>query len=81
MTRVSDTGPGITPEVLPRIFDPFFTTRRDHGGTGLGLAVSYGIAEAHSGKLTARSDSRDGATFELRLPLAPSSPVAAGDPQ
>jgi two-component system NtrC family sensor kinase len=78
LARVSDTGPGIPAEVLPNVFDPFFTTRREQGGTGLGLSVSYGIAEAHSGNLTARSDS-SGATFELRLPLAPGRPDAAGE--
>ena len=65
---VSDTGSGIEPDVLQRIFEPFFTTKRDVGGTGLGLAVSHGIAEMHGGTLLAESRPGEGATFRLRLP-------------
>lgn len=67
---VSDDGPGITPELAQRIFEPFFTTKRATGGTGLGLSVSLGIAEAHGGTLTASSEPGHGATFTLRLPVA-----------
>jgi PAS domain S-box-containing protein len=66
---VSDTGPGIPQELLSRVFEPFFTTKRDLGGTGLGLAVSHGIAEMHGGRLTAESPPGEGATFCLCLPL------------
>ena len=69
--EVSDTGPGIPEEVLPRIFEPFFTTKRHVSGTGLGLSVSLGLAEAHRGTLTAESPHGAGATFTLRLPYAP----------
>jgi two-component system NtrC family sensor kinase len=55
--------------VLSRIFEPFFTTKRNTGGTGLGLSVSIGIAEAHGGTLTACSEVGSGAQFTLRLPL------------
>ncbi|HEY6032023.1 MAG TPA: ATP-binding protein [Gaiellaceae bacterium] len=65
---VSDSGPGIPPEELPRIFEPFYTTRRAEGGTGLGLSVSLGIAEAHGGTLTASEAPGGGAAFTLRLP-------------
>jgi signal transduction histidine kinase len=65
---VADDGPGIAPDVLQRIFEPFFTTKRDFGGTGLGLAVSHGIAEMHGGGLIAESPPGGGATFRLRLP-------------
>lgn len=68
--EVRDTGPGIPPEALARIFEPFYTTRRDVGGTGLGLSVSFGIAQAHEGSLTAESTSGNGASFRLRLPVA-----------
>ena len=67
---VSDDGPGIEAAVLERIFEPFFTTKRATGGTGLGLSVSLGIAEAHGGSLTACSEPGRGATFTLRLPIA-----------
>jgi PAS domain S-box-containing protein len=69
IATVGDDGPGIEPAVLERIFEPFFTTKRLTGGTGLGLSVSLGIAEAHGGSLTASSDPGRGATFTLRLPL------------
>jgi len=67
--RVRDTGPGIAPEVADRIFDPFFTTKRELGGTGLGLALSQSIADAHGGTLTAASPAGGGAEFTLRIPL------------
>ncbi|HZB23643.1 MAG TPA: ATP-binding protein [Gaiellaceae bacterium] len=66
---VRDDGPGIDAEVMERIFEPFFTTRRDSGGTGLGLSVSLGIAEAHGGSLTVDSEPGCGTTFRVRLPL------------
>jgi PAS domain S-box-containing protein len=67
---VSDTGPGIPSDIISRIFEPFFTTKRDLGGTGLGLAVSHGIAAMHGGELTVDSEPGRGATFRLRLPRA-----------
>jgi two-component system NtrC family sensor kinase len=66
VATVCDDGPGIDSDVADRIFEPFFTTK---GGTGLGLFVSLGIAEAHGGTLTCRSDPGRGAQFTLRLPL------------
>jgi PAS domain S-box-containing protein len=70
IATVDDDGPGIDAPVLERIFEPFFTTKRLTGGTGLGLSVSLGIAEAHGGTLTASSEPGRGSTFTLRLPLA-----------
>lgn len=67
---VSDDGPGIAAEHLPRIFDPFFTTRRVGEGTGLGLALSHGIVTEHGGQIWARSEPGSGATFVVELPLA-----------
>lgn len=64
--RVKDSGPGISPEVRERLFEPFFTTKPT--GTGLGLAVSRAIAEAHGGEIIATSSPAGGAVFELRLP-------------
>jgi PAS domain S-box-containing protein len=70
IATVSDNGPGIEPAVVERIFEPFFTTKRITGGTGLGLSVSLGIAEAHGGQLTVASEQGHGATFTLCLPVA-----------
>ncbi|HYM63518.1 MAG TPA: ATP-binding protein [Gaiellaceae bacterium] len=71
VATVSDTGPGIPEDVLPRIFDPFFTTKRGTGGSGLGLSVSLGIAQAHGGTLLAENRDEGGARFVLRLPADP----------
>jgi PAS domain S-box-containing protein len=62
----ADTGPGIPVDVLPHIFEPFFTTKST--GSGLGLAVSYGIIERHGGLLTADSRPGEGTMFSVRLP-------------
>jgi len=70
--RVSDNGPGVAAEILPRIFDPFFSTKSD--GSGLGLSVSYAIARAHGGDLRAESPPGSGAVFTLLLPIA--APIA-----
>lgn len=66
---VCDTGVGIPPENLQRIFEPFFTTRAAHGGTGLGLSVTYGIVTDHAGMIEVESAVGQGATFTVWLPL------------
>jgi signal transduction histidine kinase len=66
--EVEDSGPGIEPERLGSIFEPFVTTKPH--GTGLGLAICSRIAERHGGQLTATSDGKDGALFQLVLPVA-----------
>jgi signal transduction histidine kinase len=71
--RVADDGPGIAPENLGRIFDPFFTTKEVGKGTGLGLAVVFGLVNDMGGSVEAVNDS--GAVFIVRLPLA-SAPEA-----
>lgn len=63
-----DTGVGIPPEHLSRIFDPFFTTKSTSRGTGLGLAVTYGIIHEHSGKIQVDSQVGRGTCFRLELP-------------
>ena len=68
---VSDTGEGIPADILPRIFDPFFTTKPDGKGVGLGLAVSYGIVQAHGGDIEAKSQVGVGTVFTMTLPLQP----------
>jgi len=69
---ISDSGPGIAPEVIEHLFEPFVSTRLDASGTGLGLAVANGIVGEHGGVLLARNrvDGR-GAVFEMVLPMDP----------
>lgn len=69
VVSVADSGPGIPEKIIDRIFDPFFTTKETGRGTGLGLAVSYGIIKKHGGDITVESRMGDGALFSLQLPL------------
>lgn len=69
---IADSGPGISPEALPKIFDPFFTTKPK--GTGLGLATSSSIIEGHGGKLRVESTVGKGTTFHILLPAADERP-------
>ena len=79
---VADTGRGIATEFLPWIFDPFSqadsTSTREHGGLGLGLAIVKHLVELHGGTVMAESEGADkGATFVVRLPVAPVRPPAS----
>jgi len=67
--EVSDTGQGIDPKNMSRIFDPFFTTKLVGQGTGLGLALSYGIVEKHLGRIEVHSKVGKGTTFRVWLPV------------
>lgn len=70
LVQVSDNGIGIPPENMTKIFDPFFTTKDVGRGTGLGLAVCYGILSEHGGRLDVRSNLGVGTTFTITLPVA-----------
>jgi len=66
----SDDGPGIAKRDLGLIFNPFFTTKEVGKGTGLGLSICYGIVASHGGKIYARNNNDEGATFVVELPVA-----------
>ncbi len=65
---LTDSGTGISPEVMKHLFEPFFTTRRDGKGTGMGLAAVYGIVESHKGFITVESVLNEGSTFTVYIP-------------
>jgi two-component system, NtrC family, sensor kinase len=76
---VSDDGEGIPRETLDRMFDPFFTTKGEGKGVGLGLAVVYGIVEAHGGRIEVETAVGRGTTFEVTLPIGPEDGSAADE--
>ena len=70
IAEISDTGIGIAPENVAKIYDPFYTTKGVGQGTGLGLAVSYGIIQEHAGRISVESEPGHGTTFRITLPSA-----------
>jgi signal transduction histidine kinase len=74
---VEDSGPGIDPKNLESIFDAFVTTKRH--GMGLGLAICRVIVNQHGGQLTASSNGKDGALFQVVLPLGSARPAAQAE--
>lgn len=79
MLRVSDDGPGINQDTLPRIFTPFFTTKPPGQGMGVGLAITHQIVSQHGGEISVQSVDGEGATFTVKLPVASDVSVSAGD--
>jgi|GEM_PF-405193 len=71
VVMIEDNGGGMTRPVIDRLFEPFFTTRRDTGGTGLGLSVSYGLIQEHQGVIGALSRPGIGTRFTVFLPVRP----------
>jgi two-component system NtrC family sensor kinase len=65
----TDNGPGISKENIGNIFNPFFTTKEVGKGTGLGLSICHGIINSHDGRIYAKSESGNGATFVVELPV------------
>jgi len=70
--RIADTGPGLPADIREKIFEPFYTTKKAGEGTGLGLAVTYGIIKDHSGEIQVESEPGQGATFIITLPVSES---------
>jgi PAS domain S-box-containing protein len=70
VAEISDTGIGIAPENVAKIYDPFYTTKGVGQGTGLGLAVTYGIVQEHTGRISVESTPGHGTTFRITLPAA-----------
>jgi signal transduction histidine kinase len=74
---VTDTGPGIAPEHLPRLFERFYrvdpSRSQKDGGTGIGLAIARSVVEAHGGRIRADSEVGKGSTFAFELPVAPAA--------
>jgi PAS domain S-box-containing protein len=79
LLSVEDNGSGIQPEHVSRVFDPFFSTKAVDSGTGLGLALSYGIVKAHGGTIKVYSEPGRGTRFHVYLPVIQEAVTQAGE--
>ncbi len=79
LTRIADTGKGITPENQDKIFEPYFSTKSQEKGTGLGLSVSYGIVKNAGGSITVKSTPGKGTQFDVFLPVADEGEIMGRD--
>src|SRR5262249_30301938 len=79
--RVVDTGRGIPADILPHIFEPFFTTKEPGKGTGLGLAMVFGIVKQHQGWITVKSEVNQGSCFDLYIPRSDIPKLADSPPR
>jgi two-component system cell cycle sensor histidine kinase/response regulator CckA len=80
LIEVSDNGPGVPPELLSKIFEPFFTTKAVGEGTGMGLAMVYGMVEQSGGHIHVDSKAGQGATFRIFLPEYIAPPISETEP-
>jgi PAS domain S-box-containing protein len=81
LLTVTDTGVGMSAEVRQRIFEPFFSTKHAKGGTGLGLAVTYGALRQHNGTIEVESVENHGALFRIFIPATRTAPERAAVPE
>ncbi len=77
--NIADNGPGMDEETRTRIFEPFYTTKPPGSGTGLGMAITYGIVQGHHGTVTVDSGPGSGTTFSITLPLLPAGATHRSD--
>ncbi|HCY86638.1 MAG TPA: hypothetical protein DHV36_16000 [Desulfobacteraceae bacterium] len=77
---IEDTGHGMAPDIMDKIFEPYFTTKEKEKGSGLGLAVAYGIVKEHNGEIKVYSEPGSGSTFHIYLPVIREHAATPGKP-